>query len=233
MFDRVILTCEHASNAVAESYHDLFSGHDELLKTHRGWDLGALSLGQLLATRLGVPFFPAWQTRLLIDCNRRADNPKAFSEFTKGLPEREKARIVSGYHKAYRDPVIKHIKTCTDAGLTVLHLSIHTFTPVLDGKVRTCDVGLLYDPARPAEKAFCDTLKHALVTTCPGLRIRYNYPYTGVSDGFTTALRKLLPANTYAGIEVEVNQAFPSGDAATWQSLQDEIYLAFRKSLGA
>ena len=40
-------------------------------------------------------------------------------------------------------------------GRRVIHVSAHSFTPGLDGKVRTADVGLLYDPARPGEVRLC------------------------------------------------------------------------------
>jgi len=39
-----------------------------------------------------------------------------------------------------------------------------------------------------------------------GLRVRMNYPYSGTSDGFTTQLRKQLPAARYAALEIETNQ---------------------------
>ena len=35
-----------------------------------------------------------------------------------------------------------------------------------------------------------------------------NYPYTGTSDGHTTALRGKFPQTRYAGLEFEFNQAW-------------------------
>jgi hypothetical protein len=37
--------------------------------------------------------------------------------------------------------------------------------------------------------------------------VRYNYPYLGKMDGFTTYLRKQFISN-YIGIELEVNQKY-------------------------
>ena len=34
-------------------------------------------------------------------------------------------------------------------GRRVIHISSHSFTPELNGKVRRADVGLLYDPGSP------------------------------------------------------------------------------------
>jgi predicted N-formylglutamate amidohydrolase len=92
----------------------------------------------------------------------------------------------------------------------VVHVSVHSFTPELDGDVRNADIGLLYDPKRKHEKAFCERWRTELLRRAPGLRVRMNYPYTGTSDGFTTALRRIFPKG-YCGIELEVNQRFAKG----------------------
>ena len=86
----------------------------------------------------------------------------------------------------------------------VLHLSIHSFTPELDGIVRNTDIGLLFDPIRKTEKKFCKKWK-AEIKQGSSLRVRNNYPYKGTADGFTTFLRKQFPEK-YRGIELEINQ---------------------------
>jgi predicted N-formylglutamate amidohydrolase len=98
---------------------------------------------------------------------------------------------------------------------------VHSFTPELNGKVRTADVGLLYDPTRDAERELCRRWQKALLTQIAATRgdrtniwsdyrIRRNYPYRGSSDGLTTTLRRVFPALAYIGIELEVNQALLS-----------------------
>ena len=74
------------------------------------------------------------------------------------------------------------------------------------GVVRTADIGLLYDPARWREKAFCSVWRDSLLNLAPAMRIRRNYPYQGRSDGLATSLRRKFPRR-YLGIELEVNQA--------------------------
>jgi predicted N-formylglutamate amidohydrolase len=88
----------------------------------------------------------------------------------------------------------------------VWHVAVHSFTPVLDGVVRTADIGLLYDPRRPRELVTARAWRAALRDTVPALRVRSNYPYRGVSDGLTRALRRRLGDRDYVGIELEVNQ---------------------------
>ena len=101
-----------------------------------------------------------------------------------------------------------------------MHVSVHTFTPELDGEVRQADIGLLYDPKRKYEQACSKEWKAALNKADKNLLVRFNYPYLGIADGFTTYLRRKFTENEYVGIELEVNQKFPQRGGAGWQELQ-------------
>jgi predicted N-formylglutamate amidohydrolase len=90
----------------------------------------------------------------------------------------------------------------------IIHLSIHSFTPVWKGKIRTTDIGLLFDPDRKPELNFCEKLKSNLAGNFPDFTIDWNKPYAGVDDGFTTYLRLKWPEQEYLGIEIEVNQKY-------------------------
>jgi predicted N-formylglutamate amidohydrolase len=102
-------------------------------------------------------------------------------------------------------------------------VSVHTFAAVLDGRHRRCDVGLLYDPSRELEAAFCSEWQARLVEAVPGLVVRRNYPYRGIADGLVTWLRRRLPANDYLGIELELNQALSVRRGAAWRRLLDAL----------
>ena len=87
----------------------------------------------------------------------------------------------------------------------IIHLGIHSFTPELNGKVRNTDIGILYDPARPQERAYANVIKAEIKRLYPAMKVRFNYPYKGTSDGLTTTLRKKFGPG-YVGIEIEINQ---------------------------
>lgn len=72
--------------------------------------------------------------------------------------------------------------------------------------MRNTDIGLLYDPKRPLEKEITGYWYSEIKKQAPEYRVRKNYPYKGISNGFTTALRKQFSKEVYAGIEVETNQ---------------------------
>jgi predicted N-formylglutamate amidohydrolase len=77
---------------------------------------------------------------------------------------------------------------------------------VLDGVRRRPDLALLYDPARPLERALAVAWVRVLERALPARAVGRNDPYRGSADGLTTALRKEHPGARYLGIEIEVNQ---------------------------
>ena len=202
---KLFLSCEHAGNKVPANLRSLFKGADEVLASHRGWDIGALGLFKALVP-MAHHFAYESLSRLCIEMNRSIAHPKLFSLYTKDAESEQRAFLLERYH-AYRVHFTTAIKSSIEAGHHVLHISVHTFTPVLDGEVRNVDIGLLYDPARKQEQEFCRAWQDQLEHVLPGSKIRMNQPYRGTADGFTTSLRKTFPKN-YAGIEIEVNQRF-------------------------
>lgn len=226
MSARLVLTCEHASNGVPAEYRTLFRGAGRVLESHRGVDIGAAALARDLARATGAPLVSASHTRLFVELNRSPGHRAVFSEFTRGLPAEERARLLNRFHRPHWDAVRRLVDEAIAAAGSVVHLGVHTFTPVLRGEVRTMDVGLLYDPSRPREVAFCEAVRVRLLALDPSLRVRRNAPYRGVMDGITTALRRALPARCYAGVEIEVNQRFPLDDAQAWRRVRAVIVRA-------
>lgn len=202
----LIISCEHAVDTVPEQYIPLFQPFKELLNSHRGIDFGALTVARHLKETLPCEFIQADATRLLIDCNRSLHHPSCFSEITTPLPQEEKTKIINQYYLPFREKVTGLIQKNIEQKLQVWHLSIHSFTPVMNNIVRNTDIGLLYDPQRPSEKNLCEQWQKEMRFIAPTVRVRRNYPYKGTSDGFTVALRKQFKDTDYVGIEIESNQ---------------------------
>ncbi|MCM4158951.1 N-formylglutamate amidohydrolase [Antarcticibacterium flavum] len=221
---KVVLTCEHGGNNIPGDFAGLFNGKEEVLNSHRGYDPGALELFMQLKDLADYSFYST-TSRLLVELNRSPHNRQLFSEFTKPLSRDVKQRIMQDHYFFYRDKIEQLIQREISQGEKVLHISVHTFTPVLNAKVRNADVGLLFDPSKALEKDFVRIWKFNFKKIAPGLNIRFNYPYLGRDDGFTTYLRKKNPTN-YLGIELEVNQAF-----FRTGSMDDEICGGLYKSL--
>jgi predicted N-formylglutamate amidohydrolase len=216
----VLLSCEHGGNKVPAEYRRLFAAHHELLQTHRGWDPGTKQLAERWQSELNCELHVATVTRLLVDLNRSPNHRSVFSEITRELSTEEKQKLLATYHTPHRRRVIESVKRVIDSGRRVLHVGVHSFTPELNGEVRNADVSLLYDPASKWESELSHRWREALRASKLEPRVRLNYPYRGNTDGLTTTLRKLTPPATYAGIEIEVNQAIPLAGGSLWRDYQ-------------
>ncbi len=201
----ILVTCEHGGHRVPAAYAALFSDAEAALLSHRGWDAGALLLARGLARRLGAALITATTSRLVVDPNRSARHPHVFSEWTRRLSVEDRRELLRRHHEPHRLRVDAQVATALAEGRPVLHLGVHTFTPVLNGQVRRADVALLYDPARARERTLCGAWVAAIAAVLPDLAVRRNQPYRGATDGLTTWLRGRHPVR-YLGIELEVNQ---------------------------
>jgi predicted N-formylglutamate amidohydrolase len=227
---RLIISCEHAANSVPAPYAHLFWGRRDVLATNRAYDIGAAGLARYLGRHLAASVFLGGITRLLVDLNRSPGNKRfLFTEFSKGLTAGDQEQLLRRYYSPFRHRVEEAVKIAVDAGRPVLHLSLHSFVPVLRGRPRNADIGLLYDPARPDERRIGLKLKAALGRRLPDLRIRCNYPYQGKSDGFATYLRKGYPAGYYCGIEIELNQALLPATGRRWRQVRENLVGALRQ----
>ncbi|MDD5746035.1 MAG: N-formylglutamate amidohydrolase [Candidatus Omnitrophica bacterium] len=206
--DILLVTCEHAGNRIPAAYRSLFQAQARLLRTHRGYDIGAAELFGKISAAMADDRYACMLSRLLIDPNRSLNHPALFSAITRPLPRDLRAAIVRQYYLPYREAVETAVARRIGERQRVLHISVHTFTPVLDRRVRTADIGLLYDPQRRIEKKLSRVIRKNLRTVLPELRVRMNYPYAGIADGLVSSLRRKFPPSRYCGMELEVNQKF-------------------------
>jgi predicted N-formylglutamate amidohydrolase len=227
---RVVVSCEHGGNEIPEPYQGLFRGTRRLLDSHRGYDPGALPLARILSRRTRGPLHFSEVSRLLVELNRSPSHPRLFSEFTRPLPATVRERILERYYRPHRAALEKRIADYRAIGDDVLHVASHSFTPELLGTERTADVAWLYDPRHPGERALALLFRENLSLRRPDLRLRFNYPYRGASDGLTTYLRKRF-GRGYLGIELEVNQRFYFGDGAEWNELCRSVADALARTL--
>jgi predicted N-formylglutamate amidohydrolase len=227
-----LVTCEHGGKRVPPAFRAYFEGREPLLESHRGHDPGALILGREIADALHAPFIAATTSRLLVDLNRSPSNPSRYSEITRELPDTLLHQIHVRYYQPYRRRIERLVAAAIRHGARVVHISSHSFTPVMDGHVRNADLGFLYDPARPGEVALARHWMSCLERREPSLRLRRNYPYAGRSDGFCTWLRRHYGPEAYLGLELEVNQRHPREGGPYWPQLRQEIAQALLSALG-
>jgi predicted N-formylglutamate amidohydrolase len=218
--DAFIITCEHGGNRIPAPYRPLFRGQQALLDSHRGYDPGSLVMAKALASTWRAPLVASTTSRLLVDLNRSIGHPQLFSAVTRAAPTQTRAQIVDEYYRPYRVQVERLVRQAVSRGHRVIHISSHSFTAELNGKVRSTDVGLLYHPARRGEAEVCARWKETLAASAPEFRVRRNYPYAGKGDGLTSHLRLRFGQSDYVGIELEVNQRIVVAAGRRWTALR-------------
>lgn len=218
----LIVTCEHACNTIPASYQHLFTQNPILLSTHRAYDIGSLTIAEHLHHHFQCDYHRTYVSRLLIDCNRSLGNPSCFSDYTNSFSLVEKQKLVAEYYRPYRQAVEEAVKNHIEKSQQVLHISVHSFTPELNGVTRNAAIGILYDPNRHAEKEVARIWRGLLLMQTPSYIIRMNYPYKGTSDSFTRSFRRIYAESDYIGIELECNQLLLQ-DPDSLQNLAREL----------
>jgi predicted N-formylglutamate amidohydrolase len=216
---------------VPARYAGLFAGAAAVLDSHRGLDHGALEVARALGRKLGVEPFTATTTRLVVDLNRSPHHKNVFSEYTRTLSRGQRAAVMTAHYWPYRNAVQGYVDRAVAAGESVLHVAAHSFTPVLRGEVRNCDIAFLYDSTRRGELRFVDAWSAALRAAAPELTQRRNYPYRGTSDALVTHLRRRHGDARYAGVELEVNQKHVGGRG--WRALVALLAATFAAAVEA
>jgi len=228
---QVLVTCEHASNCLPPAYGTLGVNSADL-SSHVAWDIGAAKLARTLTERLDCTSVVGRYSRLLIDLNRSESSPTLIVTRSHGveipgnrdLDSSERRHRIDTYHRPYNAEVERCVRERIATWGSCLHLSVHSFTPSLDGtNHRNCDVGVLYHPQRTQEHRIAELLRRELGRT--SLRVRRNYPYRGSLDGVQTRMKKMLEDGAYIGIQFEVVETVYADDIR-WKKIADALAAA-------
>jgi predicted N-formylglutamate amidohydrolase len=146
----ILLICEHAGRAVPPPWSDLGLPR-ALLDTHFGWDLGAGALTEALAERLKAPAVLATCSRLFLDINRFEADWDVMRPDLAGIPvpanidpdPLDRALRERIARKPFDRATIEQISRF-EAGRRPAVVSIHSFTPLVGGKNRPTEIGVLW-----------------------------------------------------------------------------------------
>jgi predicted N-formylglutamate amidohydrolase len=185
---------------------------DYWLQTHHGWDPGAALVGRRLARQFRVPLHLGRWSRLVADLNRSSFHLRVIPKTTGGrlvpgnqdLGREARYQRLEDYWRPYRRAVEADLDRVIAHYGRVLHVSIHSFTPRFRKEIRTNHFGLLYGPSHKLERAMANRWDAWL--SAVGFRVRRNYPYSGLDDGFCMRMRSERSGQTYLGMEIEMNQ---------------------------
>ncbi len=200
----VLLVCDHASNRFPRSLGTM--GLDYLNRvSHIALDIGANAIAEALADNLGATAVLCQYSRLIVDCNRNLIDDSAFLKYSDGvdvpgnhnLQSSEKEKRVSEiywpYHNAIKDQIVRLKKHDIDPVV----ISIHSFTPVINGNDRKWEMGVLWDKDPVTAEIFLTRLVEA------GYLVGDNKPYSGKDpEDFTIDYHAESTGLPHVGIEI-------------------------------
>ena len=176
----VLLVCDHASRRFPKSLGTM--GIDPVARRcHLAIDIGAGALTESIAENIGVTAVLCQYSRLIIDCNRQLMDPGAFLEFGDGVVIKGNRNLHAHEKKLREQEIYWPYHGAIDAQVNRLHVpdvapvfvSIHSFTPVLNGEFRAFEMGVLWDADRVTAEIFVNDLRQA------GYNVGDNEPYSG------------------------------------------------------
>jgi predicted N-formylglutamate amidohydrolase len=149
---KVLLICDHASQAVPLTLGGLGLADADLAK-HVGWDIGAAALTQELSRRWDAPAVLSGYSRLVVDCNRTLGEPTSMPAVSDGiavpanrdLTAAQAAARAAACYWPYHRAVAAALDRFAAAGVAPAVISMHSFTPRMNGVERPWHVGVLWD----------------------------------------------------------------------------------------
>lgn len=176
-----LIVCDHASRDIPAALNNL-GLPQAALERHIAWDIGAGDLARSLARSLDAPAVLAGYSRLVIDCNRRRDDPTLILAESDGevipgnigIDAAQRAERIHSCYAPYHLAVEQRLASFRMAGVVPAFISIHSFTPVLGGSVRPWHVGVLWDTDARMAAPMLEALR-----AVPDLNVGDNLPYSG------------------------------------------------------
>jgi predicted N-formylglutamate amidohydrolase len=202
-----VLTCEHAYARLPEE-RTLTIEERRILRSHWGWDRGAWQLTRAAAKLLQAGATAGRWSRLWVDLNREAGDATLVRRSVEGcaLSWNHDVSAVAiskrfeAVHLPYHAEVDGEIAHRILHGVRPLLLAVHSFSPVLNGRPRNFDIGVLYDECLGEARRFAGPFRDA------GLRVRYNEPYSG-KRGMMYSIDRHGKHYGLPNLELELNQA--------------------------
>lgn len=201
-----LILCDHAGRETPAALGRLgLAG--EAFERHIAWDIGAGAVSLILGDLLSVPVVRQAYSRLVVDCNRapgRADTIVERSDGVTiagnvGLSAEQVRQRLDEVHAPYHARIAGLLDARQAAGIGGVILSIHSFTPRMNGHDRPWLYGVLHEGDSPLSVAMLETLREE-----PGLIVGDNEPYAMDGIDYTVPLHGRGRGLDY--LELEIRQ---------------------------
>ena len=236
----LVLLCDHASNRLPRQLGDLGLTAGQLAD-HISWDPGAAEVARRISQRLDAPLVLSGYSRLVIDCNRPLDNDTLIAKNSAGvmvmgnqsLTDEDRQARINELYQPYHQAIAGLLNDRKQRPSVVI--SIHSFTPVLNGETRPWQMGICYGHDNRLA-----SLMLKQFNKLEGFVVGDNQPYS-IEHGIDYTLpfhaeRRGLP---HLMIEIRQDLIKTEEHVEFWadkisdacQSIEDEVLLWFAKTV--
>ncbi len=215
----VLLVCDHASNRIPTALGTLGLPPAEL-ERHIAWDIGAAAVTERLAGLLDAPALLSGYSRLVLDCNRHPGGAGSIPAESDGvavpgnrdLSEAAVAARVAALFQPYQQAIADRLAAFARAGTAPALVSIHSFTPAMNGVPRPWHVGILWDEDPRIARPLLDALG-----ADARLVVGDNEPYSARQPhGYTTAVHGTRTGLPHVLIEIRQDLIAEEAGQAEW-----------------
>ncbi|MGX5826155.1 N-formylglutamate amidohydrolase [Mesorhizobium sp. 43Arga] len=215
----IVLLADHGRRDLPDDYGSLGLPAAEFDR-HIAYDIGVEAVTRELAGLLDVPAVIANFSRLLIDPNRGEDDPTLIRQLYDGtvvpgnypIAPEERERRLDRFYRPYHDAVGAVIASVAQAsGRAPFIFSVHSFTPVMQGRQRPWHVGILWDIDDRVARPLIDMLAQDKT-----LIVGDNEPYDGALRGDTMFRHAIVNGYAHALIEIRQDLIADQKGALAW-----------------
>jgi predicted N-formylglutamate amidohydrolase len=147
-----LLVADHAGRAIPRRLRQL-GLPPAALDLHIAYDIGIAELTRALGARLDAAGVMSRYSRLVIDCNRRLEDPTSIAQESdgievpgnRGLAPAERRRRAGAIFAPYHAAIAALLARRRQQGRPTVLVSMHSFTPRIDGVERPWHIGVLWD----------------------------------------------------------------------------------------
>jgi predicted N-formylglutamate amidohydrolase len=218
---RVLVICDHASSTIPPALGDLGLAPADRL-AHVAWDIGAAEVARRLAHRLACPAVLAGVSRLVIDCNRQPGDPGSIPAVSCGVAVPGNASVddaeADSRAEAWFWPYHHRIGTVLAHlwrhGPAPAMVSVHSFTPSINGDARPWHVGVLWNRDGRMAVPVIDALRAR-----GDLTVGDNQPYSGREINYTLDTHAGAAGLPHVSFEIRQDLIGDTAGAERWADI--------------
>ena len=217
-----VIVCDHASNRIPAALGTLGLSKAER-DMHIAWDPGTEHIGRYLGEKLDAPAYFATYSRIVVDVNRGANSPECMREvydhvsvpgnqkLSRSAKKQRVDEIFNPYHKNLAALIARFRKKKRIPAI----VSIHSFTPEMDGYKRPWHIGVLWNKEDDIALKLIENLRQQN----PGMIVGENEPYSLKAENLSKNTIGTHAENTglpYVIVEFRQDLVKTKRDALKW-----------------